>query len=246
MSGQDGAFSAAYWADRYRDGGGASRREPSPSLLAEAADLPAGRALDAGCGWGADALWLAARGWQVTAVDVSPAAVDRARQSAQAADPDAAARITWTPADLTAWDPGPGRFDLVTSHYVHVPGPPEALFARLASWVAPGGTLLVVGHGHTPGGHGHGGQHGHGHDERHGHGGHDDQPGSPAGGALVSTAQVTAGLPAAEWDVLVAEPRTHSLARPGGGPPAVLDDVVVRARRTAPQPSRPSGRPGAG
>ena len=63
-------------------------------------------------------------------------------------DPAAAARITWTAADLTGWEPT-SRFDLVTSHYVHVPGPPEALFARLASWVAPGGTLLVVGHGHA-------------------------------------------------------------------------------------------------
>lgn len=242
----DGEFGAAYWEDRYRNGGGASRRDPSPSLLAEAADLPAGQALDAGCGWGADALWLAGRGWHVTAVDVSPAAVDQARRSARAADPDAAARITWTPADLTAWDPSPGQFDLVTSHYVHVPGPPEALFARLASWVVPGGTLLVVGHGYAPGCHGHGGHHGHGHDERQGHGRHEDRPDSPAEGARVRLTQVTAGLPAAEWDIVVAEPRTHTISRPGGGPPAVLDDIVVRARRTAPQRPRPAGRLGVG
>ena len=70
-------FSAEYWEDRYRVGGGASRHEPSPSLLAEAGDLPPGRALDAGCGHGADAVWLARRGWQVTAVDVSAAAVEQ-------------------------------------------------------------------------------------------------------------------------------------------------------------------------
>lgn len=229
MSLQDhGDFGAAYWDDRYRDGGGASRRDPSPSLLAEADDLPPGRALDAGCGSGADALWLAARGWQVTAVDVSPAAVDQARQAAEATDPAAAARITWTPADLTTWDPGPGRFDLVTSHYVHVPGPPEELFARLARWVAPGGTLLVVGHGDAPG-HGHGGQHGH-----HGrHGRADDE--SPAATARIRMAEVTAGLPSGEWEIVVAEPRTHTVSSPNLAPPAVLDDVVVRAQRCRPQ-----------
>ncbi len=210
-----GGFDAAYWEDRYRNGGGASRRDPSPSLLAEAADLPPGNALDAGCGWGADALWLAARGWTVTAVDVSPAAVDQARQHAEAADPHAAARVTFLPADLTTWQPDQ-RYDLVTSHYVHVPGPQEALFARLASWVAPGGTLLVVGHGHTPG------QHGHGH--------HGEQPGSPPDSARVRLAQITSALPEAEWEIVAAEPRTHTIDRPGG-PPAVLDDVLVRARR---------------
>lgn len=117
-------FDAAYWEDRYSHGRGASRRDPSPSLLAEAADLPPGAALDAGCGWGADAVWLATRGWSVTAVDVSPAAVDQARQHAQAADPRAAARVAFLPADLTTWQPDQ-RFDLVTSHYVHVPGPQE-------------------------------------------------------------------------------------------------------------------------
>lgn len=220
----DGDFGAAYWEDRYRNGGGASRREPSPSLLAEAADLAPGTALDAGCGWGADAMWLAARGWRVTAADISPAALDQARRAAEAGDPDAAARVTWLPADLTSWDPG-GRFDLVASHYVHVPGPPEALFARLASWVAPGGTLLVVGHGYTPG------QHGHGHGGQHGAPAHGEQPDAPADNARLRLAQITSALPEAEWQVAVAEPRTHALNRPGGGPPVVLHDIVVKAQR---------------
>jgi SAM-dependent methyltransferase len=208
-----GEFGAAYWEERYRDGGGASRRDPSPSLLTEAADLAPGSALDAGCGWGADAMWLAARGWRVTAVDVSPAAVDEARRAAAAADSEAGARVTWLRADLSTWNPD-HRFDLVTSHYVHVPGPPEALFARLASWVAPGGTLLVVGHGHTPGQHGHG-----------------PQPNSPADTARVRLTQITTALPDTDWEIVVAEPRTHTVSRPAGGPPTVLDDVVVKARR---------------
>lgn len=221
MSAHDhGEFGAAYWEDRYRNGRGASRRDPSPSLLAEASDLAPGTALDAGCGWGADAAWLAARGWTVTAVDVSPAAVDQGRQDAEAGDPAAAGRITWLSADLTTWQPD-GQFDLVTSHYVHVPGPPEVLFERLASWVAPGGTLLVVGHGYPPGQHEH----------AHGHGDHDEQPGSPPEAARVRLAQITSALPETEWQIAIAEPRIHTISRPGVGRPAVLDDVVVKAQR---------------
>lgn len=226
MSARDhGEFDAGYWENRYRSGEGTSRRDPSPSLLAEATDLAPGTALDAGCGWGADALWLAARGWHVTAVDVSPAAVDQARQHAEAANPQAAARVAWLTADLTTWDPD-NRFDLVTSHYVHVPGPPEALFARLASWVTPGGTLLVVGHGYTPCQHGHGRRHVQGEHSEHG-----EQPGPPPDTARVRLTQITSTLPEAEWEIVVAEPRTHTISRPGGGPPAVLDDVIVKAQR---------------
>lgn len=219
-------FGPGYWEDRYRSGGGASRRDPSPSLLAEAGDLRPGTALDAGCGWGADSMWLASRSWTVTALDVSRTAVDQARQAAEATDPTAAARITWLPADLTTWRPE-RQFDLVTSHYVHVPGPPEALFGRLASWVAPGGTLLVVGHGHTPGQHGQG----HVHDEQGEHSEHAEQPESPPDTARVRLAHITSALAEAEWEIVVAEPRPHNISRPGGGPPAVLNDVTVKAQR---------------
>lgn len=133
-------FGPAYWEDRYRGGQGAGHSAPSPVLVAEAADLPPGRALDAGCGRGADARWLAARGWRVTAVDVSATAV-----AAAAASPGPP--VEWVCADLARWEPA-GVFDLVTSQHVHVPGPAEDLFRRLAQWVAPGGTLLVVGHAH--------------------------------------------------------------------------------------------------
>lgn len=203
-------FGAAYWEDRYRSGEGASRHDPSPSLLTETGGLPPGRALDAGCGVGADALWLAAHGWRVTAVDVSPTAVQAGRRVAEAAGAAFAERIEWIDGDLTRWEPDPGTFDLVSSHYVHVPGPPEELFRRLASWVAPGGTLLVVGH-----------DHGHAH---------------PAG-AQVRTGQIVSVLPEDQWSIVTAEPRTHTIRRPGGGDPVTLEDVVVRAqRRTAEEP----------
>lgn len=195
-------FGADYWEGRYRAGEATSRHDASPSLLAEAAALPPGRALDAGCGRGADALWLADRGWQVLAVDVSDTALALAQQA------PGAERVEWVQADLTTWTPGERSFDLLTSHYVHVSGPQEELFRRLASWVAPGGTLLVVGHA--------------AHDHGHGHG----QPAA----AQVGLEQVTAVLPEEEWEVVVAEPRTHTVGRPDGTQ-ARLDDVVVRARR---------------
>ena len=219
-------FDAAYWEDRYRHGEGTGKHDPSPSLVTETDGLRPGRALDAGCGVGGDALWLAAHGWQVTAVDISETALDRGRASAQAAGPAFAGRIEWVHGDLTAWEPGRRAFDLVTSHYVHVPGPPEVLFGRLASWVAPGGTLLVVGHDG-----GHGGHAGHGQDHGQDHGaprGHAHPP-----GARIHVAQVVAGLPGDEWDVVVAEPRTHTMRRPDGGAPVTLEDVVVHARRRA-------------
>lgn len=182
--------------------------------MTETGDLEPGRALDAGCGRGADALWLAARGWHVTAFDVSATALDRARETARSAGPAIAERVEWVHADLSTWTPDERRYDLVTSQYVHVPGPVEELFGRLASWVAPGGTLLVVGHDHTEGHH-------------HEHG--------PAAGAQVRTRQVTDGLPEDERDVLVAESRTHTVQRGDAGA-TTLHDAVVRARRR--QPSR--------
>lgn len=198
-------FGAAYWEDRYGSGVGAGRRDPSPSLVSEVGGLRPGRALDAGCGVGGDALWLAAHGWQVTAVDVSTTALEAGRETA--AGTAFADRIDWVHGDLTTWEPDRAAFDLVTSHYVHVPGPPEVLFRRLASWVAPGGTLLVVGHA---GGHGHG-----------------DHP----VGAQVHAGQVVSGLPEDQWSIVAAEPRTHTMRRPDGGGPVTLHDVLVHARR---------------
>lgn len=259
-----GDFGAGYWEDRYRGGEGAGRHAPSPSLVSETGDLPPGQALDAGCGVGADAIWLAARGWHVTGVDVSGTALDRARDAARTAGRDLAGRdiagrIDWVHGDLSAWTPGERRFGLVTSHYVHVPGPAEVLFQRLASWVAPGGTLLVVGHAHD-GGHGDApgqagdrdrgrshpgdqphrdaGDHGHGTEGDHDRGGRHGLPGDrgdardgrPAQGSQIRVDQVTSALPADRWEVLVARSGTRTVER-AGADPLTLHDTVVRARR---------------
>ena len=211
-----GEFGAEYWEGRYRIVGARIPHDPNPSLVAETAALQAGRALDVGCGPGADALWLASRGWHVTAVDVSSTALRRARDRARTSGHEVAARIDWVHADLTGWDPGEARFDLVTSHYVQVPGPPQDLFRRLASWVAPGGTLLVVGHDSA---------HPEQDDGTRKHGDHPHPPG-------IRPEQVTTNLPQTEWEIVAAEARIHLAARPEPAGAVTLHDVLVRARRT--------------
>lgn len=140
-------FGHQYWEERYGTPGQAWSGNPNPVLVTEAADLAPGRALDIGCGEGADALWLASLGWFVTGVDFSAAALKKARRRAKSIDADAAKRIDWQQHDLTEWVPAPKSFDLVSSQFMHLPEPHRtALFQSLAAAVAPGGALLIVGH----------------------------------------------------------------------------------------------------
>jgi SAM-dependent methyltransferase len=144
-------FDRAYWERRWtqvlrEDPDKIVGRRASTHLVTEAADLHPGRALDAGCGHGAEALWLASRGWRVTAVDYSVTALDIARSRAKAIGADVAERIEWNEGDLATWAPPPGYYDLVISLYVHVQGSVGEMVRRLGAGVAPGGTLLLVGH----------------------------------------------------------------------------------------------------
>jgi SAM-dependent methyltransferase len=117
--------------------------EPNAQLVAEVGSLAPGTALDVGCGEGADAVWLARQGWDVTAVDISEVALDRAR--AQAAS--AGATISFEHVDLVATPPAPEAYDLVSAQFFHLPDPPRGQAYRgLGAAVAPGGHLLVVGH----------------------------------------------------------------------------------------------------
>lgn len=130
------------WEQRYRERPQSWSGNPNPVLIDEATDLAPGTALDAGAGEGADACWLAARGWRVTGVDLSTTALHRAAAHAQRLGLD----VTWQQFDLTR-DPAPATYDLVCAHFLHLPaGPRRTLFAHLAAAVAPDGTLLVVGH----------------------------------------------------------------------------------------------------
>jgi SAM-dependent methyltransferase len=138
-------FDESYWEKRYRDATAVWSGQPNQQLVAEAAGLRTGTALDAGSGEGGDALWLAGQGWRVTAVDFAATALERGAQAAAAAG--LADRIEWVRADLRTWTPPAAGYDLVSAQFFHLP-PPErdAVFATLAGAVAPGGTLLLVGH----------------------------------------------------------------------------------------------------
>jgi SAM-dependent methyltransferase len=191
------------WSEALRDGAHAVDRRPANAyLLAEAADLRPGSALDAGAGHGAETLWLAARGWQVTAVDFSATALGHARASAERLGADAAGRIDWIEADLGTWAPPPERYDLVICLYVHVAGSVEELVSRLAAGVAPGGTLLLVGHRPV-----------------------DPVTGAPtlaAGQVQISVEEALAVLDPARWEILIGEERPRQPAGTGV-------DAVVRA-----------------
>ena len=142
-----GLFTQEFWDERYRSADRIWSGNPNPRLVEHVAGLTPGTALDVGCGEGADAIWLAARGWHVTGIDVSTVALDRAATRAAEAGEEVAARIRWQQGDLMSWDPAPLQFDLVSAQFLHLPPPArESLFRRLAAAVRPGGTFLFVGH----------------------------------------------------------------------------------------------------
>ncbi|GMA18409.1 alpha/beta fold hydrolase [Arsenicicoccus piscis] len=129
------------WDERYAEQVWSGR--PNGALVDEIADLAPGRVLDIGCGEGADAIWLAGRGWQVTALDVSGVAIARARAAAE----EAGVHVTWVHSGLTEADVPVGGFDLVTAFYPALRKTSERLAERAAlAAVAPGGTLLWVEH----------------------------------------------------------------------------------------------------
>jgi hypothetical protein len=142
--GTDPVFGEGFWDERYRSARRLWSGNPNPQLVAEVAGRPAGRALDAGCGECADAIWLAGRGWTVLAADISGVALERAVQHARDTDPAAVARIEWRQVDLLARPPEPGCFDLVSAQFLQLPLQPRTrLFTALAAAVRQ---LLVVGH----------------------------------------------------------------------------------------------------
>jgi SAM-dependent methyltransferase len=100
----------------------------------------AGRALDLGAGEGRHSVWLAALGWQVTAVDFSATGIERGRQGAA----DVGVDVDWVVADVREWTPPAGEvFDLILVSYLHLPGD---VLVRVREWLAPGGALVVLGH----------------------------------------------------------------------------------------------------
>jgi SAM-dependent methyltransferase len=207
------ARDAAYWDARYASAPAIWSGRPNPQLVAEAVQLEPSTALDAGCGEGADAVWLAERGWQVTAVDISAVALERAADHARSRAPDVAGKITWSRADLTKDVGLEQRFGLVSAQFLQLPQPDRvALHHRLADLVAPGGTLLIVGHhpsdletaGHVR--------------PRH-------------GDVLFLPEEITALLDSGSWTVVAAESRPRTMIDSDGSTLQVADAVLVAHRR---------------
>jgi SAM-dependent methyltransferase len=134
---------SAEWNERYAATELVWGAGPNQFLEREAEDLRPGRALDLATGEGRNAIWLARQGWRVTGVDFSDVALGKARQIAAAAGVD----IEWVHADVVEYEPEREGFDLVTILYLHL-DPPErrTVLGRASGAVAPGGTLLLVGH----------------------------------------------------------------------------------------------------
>jgi SAM-dependent methyltransferase len=138
------AAQAAEWDAKYseRDTALWSGR-PNGRLLVEVASLDPGRALDVGCGEGADAIWLARKGWTVTAIDISDVALSRAREAALVAG----VAVDWVCGDALGTSFPAGSFDLVSMQYPALPkAAGEAAVRALLGTVRPGGLLLAVYH----------------------------------------------------------------------------------------------------
>ncbi|MEI8084294.1 MAG: class I SAM-dependent methyltransferase [Actinomycetes bacterium] len=205
------------WDERYSADERVWSGEPNGALVAEAEVMVPGRVLDVGCGEGADAVWLALRGWDVTALDVSGVALERARQAAV----DAGASVMWLHAGLLEADLPEGGFDLVSAQYpalLRTSGN-EAEKALLAA-VAPDGTLLFVHHAQF------GSQH------------TEDDAGNPESANahgftpqdFVGPADMAAML-GADWEVQTDELRARDVQSGAGA--HHTEDVVLKARRRA-------------
>jgi SAM-dependent methyltransferase len=199
-----GAGEREDWNRRYAESELLWSAQANRFLVAEVAGIVPGTALDLACGEGRNAIHLAEQGWRVTAVDFSDVALARGERLARRRGVE----IDWQLADLRAYRPPAGAFDLVVVLYLHLAAPARrTVLARAARALAPGGTILVVGHDLTNLTNGHGG---------------------PKNPAILFTPDVVAG----ELPGLVVE-RAERVRRPvavdGGEVDAI--DALVRARR---------------
>jgi SAM-dependent methyltransferase len=203
------------WDERYSRAEFEWSMHPSQFVTAELDGLTPGRALDLAAGEGRNSVWLAEHGWAVTAVDFSRVGLAKGRNLAAARGvPDG--RVEWVVADLADYIPARDTFDLVLIAYLQVgAGLRARVLSASAAALAPGGTLLLVGHDLANLTEGTGG------------------PRYPE--VLYTPEAVTAELGGLR--ILRAERVRRTVPRPDGPAPAI--DTLVRAERPAGDPDQP-------
>ncbi|MGL5819390.1 MAG: class I SAM-dependent methyltransferase [Phycicoccus sp.] len=133
---------AAAWDDRYAGSELVWTAEPNRFVVEQVGPLPVGTAADLACGEGRNAVWLAVRGWQTTGLDFSAAGLAKGRALAARAGAD----VRWVQQDVTVWA-SDQQYDLVLLAYLQVSRTQrQAVVAAAAAAIAPGGSLVVVGH----------------------------------------------------------------------------------------------------
>lgn len=200
---------AAYWEGRYAGGERMWSGRVNHKVAEVAASLPAGTALDLGCGEGGDALWFAEQGWKVTGVDISATAI--ARATAAAASADLGERARFVRAELPDGMPE-GSFDLVSASFLHSPVTRDriAILRAATSRVAVGGHLLVVSHASVP-------------PWSHADAQHADFPD-------VHEELAALALDPSAWETVAAETRPRAVTAPDGTE-STIDDAVLLLRR---------------
>ena len=199
------------WNQRYADSELVWSAAPNIWVEQLTQDLPPGKALDVAAGEGRNALWLAARGWHATAMDFSAVALQRADSLARQRLSDDAGILLTLEADVETWVPPARSYDLVLVAYLHLPARQRsAVMSAAAEAVAPGGTLLVVGHDLANLSSGHGG------------------PQDPA--VLYSPADIVADIKLAQLTVVRAETAVRLLTDAQGQPAEALDALVLAQR----------------
>lgn len=205
---------AEAWDQRYAAAALVWSAEPNRFVAQECADLAPGRAVDLAAGEGRNAIWLAGRGWRVTAVDFSAVALEKGARLTEAATGSTAGQLDWVVGDATQWR-SPEPVDLVVVAYLQLPAEQRRAAVRNAvGSLRPGGTLVLVAHDSTNLTEGTGG------------------PQDPA--VLMTAEDVLADLAGLEVDVVRAGRVPREVARGddhGGEASATAWDCLVRLTR---------------
>ena len=205
-----------FWEERYAGSARVWSGAPNRTLVDVVASFEPGRALDLGCGEGADVIWLAQRGWQATGVDIAETAISRARAAASDLD---VPQARFEAADLSTWRPD-GSFELVTASFLQSPVAlsRSEILRSVAGVVAPGGHLLVIAHAAAPPW----SRLRHAHADGH----HADFPTPDEEVAALA-------LDPSEWTAVIAEVRSRDAVGPDGDEAVLHDSVVLLRRSTA-------------